>query len=138
MRKLGEKRMKRLGLSVLVVTFLLIGVFSIFYAELWVFIILMVFASFGVSCSRGLLLSDVTQSVSPKEIGKINGYTTTLDSIAQIMGPILGTFLLGINPLYYGVMMGIFALGALLMVFKTVVPFMQKKQFKPLETPLNR
>ncbi|MHA2398653.1 MAG: MFS transporter [Promethearchaeota archaeon] len=138
MRKLGEKRMKRLGLSVLVVTFLLIGVFSIFYTELWIFIIMMVFASFGVSCSRGLLLSDVTQSVSPKEIGKINGYTTTLDSIAQIMGPILGTILLGINPLYYGAMMGIFALGAFLMVFKTVVPFMQKKQFNPLETPLDR
>ena len=122
-----------LGLSILVLTFFLVGIFGTFYREIWIFVILMVFASYGVSCSRGILISRVTQSVSPKEIGKINGYTTTLDSLAQIIGPILGTFLLEGFPtaIYvFGTVMAILALGAFLMDFKKTVPFMEKSQFK--------
>ena len=131
MRKLGEKKMKYLGLSILVGTFFLIGIFGTFYSEIWVFIVLMVFASYGVSCSRGILISEVTQTVTPKEIGKINGYTTTLDSLAQIAGPLLGTFLLGnFDPFLYGSAMGILALGAFIMTFKNIVPLMQKNNLK--------
>lgn len=131
MRKLGEKKMKYLGLSILVGTFFLIGIFGTFYSEIWVFIILMVVASYGVSCSRGILISEVTQTVTPKEMGKINGYTTTLDSLAQIVGPLLGTFLLeNFDPFLYGSAMGILALGAFIMTFKNIVPLMQKEQFK--------
>jgi len=131
MRKLGEKKMKYLGLSILVGTFFLIGIFGTFYSEIWVFIVLMVFASYGVSCSRGILISEVTQTVTPREMGKINGYTTTLDSLAQIVGPLLGTFLLqDFEPLLYGFAMGILALGAFIMTFKNIVPLMQKEQFK--------
>jgi DHA1 family tetracycline resistance protein-like MFS transporter len=131
MRKLGERNMTILGLSILVVTFLYVGVFASVYPEPWIFIILMIFVSYGVSCSRGILISRVTQSVTPKEIGKINGYTTTLDSLAQIIGPILGTFLLErFDPALFGTFMAILALGAFLMDFKVIVPLMQKKQFK--------
>ncbi len=134
MRKLGEKKMKYLGLSILVGTFFLIGIFGTFYSEIWVFIVLMVFASYGVSCSRGILISEVTQTVTPKEMGKINGYTTTLDSLAQIVGPLLGTFLLGnFDPFLYGSAMGILALGAFIMTFKNIVPLMQKEQFKEMQ-----
>ncbi len=134
MRKLGEKKMKYLGLSILVVTFFLIGIFGTFYSEIWVFIILMVVASYGVSCSRGILISEVTQTVTPKEMGKINGYTTTLDSLAQIVGPLLGTFLLqDFEPLLYGSAMGLLALGAFIMTFKNIVPLMQKEQFKKMQ-----
>ncbi len=134
MRKLGERNMTILGLSVLVVTFFCIGIFANIYPEPWIFIILMIFASYGVSCSRGILMSRVTQSVTPKEIGKINGYTTTLDSLAQIIGPIFGTFLLErFNPVFFGSFMAILALGAFLMDFKVIIPLMQKKQFNPEE-----
>ena len=134
MRKLGEKKMKYLGLSILVGTFFLIGIFGTFYSEIWVFIVLMVFASYGVSCSRGILISEVTQTVTPKEMGKINGYTTTLDSLAQIVGPLLGTFLLGnFDPFLYGSAMGILALGAFIMTFKNIVPLMQKEQSKKMQ-----
>ncbi|GAH28927.1 unnamed protein product [marine sediment metagenome] len=53
-------------------------------------------------------MSKVTETVSPKEMGKINGYTTTLDSLAQIVGPIIGTLLL-FDPSLYGLVMGILA-----------------------------
>ena len=134
MRRLGEKKMKYLGLSILVGTFFLVGIFGTYYSEIWIFIVLAVFASYGVSCSRGILISEVTQTVTPKEMGKINGYTTTLDSLAQIVGPLLGAFLLGdFDPLLYGSIMGMLALGAFIMTFKNVVPLMQKEQFKEME-----
>jgi MFS family permease len=134
MRKLGEKKMKYLGLSILVGTFFLVGIFGTFYPEIWIFIVLLVFASYGVSCSRGILISEVTQTVTPKEMGKINGYTTTLDSLAQIVGPLLGAFLLeNFDPLLYGSIMGLLALGAFVMTFKNIVPLMQREQFKDME-----
>ncbi|MFX1428451.1 MAG: MFS transporter [Promethearchaeota archaeon] len=134
MRKLGEKRMKFMGLFILVLTFYFIGIFGSFYPEIWIFIILMVIASYGVSCSRGILISDITQSVTPKEVGRINGYTTTLDSTAQIIGPLLGSFLLeNLDPFFFGYMMAMLALGAFTMIFKNIIPLMQKKQFEEME-----
>ena len=133
MRKLGESRMKILGLSILVITFLLVGIFGSFYPETWIYIVIILFVSYGVSCSRGLLISSVTQSVSPKEVGKINGYTTTLDSLAQIIGPILGTFLLeNFDTILFGIVLGLIAFVALLMVFKKIVPLMQREQYKEI------
>jgi len=128
-RILGEKKMKILGLSILTVVFILIGIFGAFYPEPWIFIVLMVFASYGVSCARGLMMGKVTETVSPKEIGKINGYTSTLDSLAQIFGPILGTFLLSpplVSPFLFGLIMGMLAFVALIMVFKKIIPYMEK------------
>jgi len=137
LRLLGERKMKILGLSLLVIIFILIGIFGTFYPETWIFIVLMVVASYGVSCARGLMMSKVTETVSPKEIGKINGYTTTLDSLAQIVGPILGTLLLQeYDPFVFGLFMGILAFVAFLMAFKQIVPYMEKVEFKDLE--LNR
>jgi len=135
-RILGEKKMKILGLSILTVVFFLIGIFGAFYPAPWIFIVLMVFASYGVSCARGLMMGKVTETVSPKEIGKINGYTSTLDSLAQIFGPILGTFLLSpplLSPFLYGSIMGILAFVAFMMVFKKIVPYMEKIKLKDLE-----
>ncbi|MHA1985703.1 MAG: MFS transporter [Promethearchaeota archaeon] len=134
-RILGEKKMKTLGLSILAIVFILIGIFGAFYPAPWIFIILMVFASYGVSCARGLMMGKVTETVSPKEIGKINGYTSTLDSLAQIFGPLLGTFLLSpplLSPFLYGSVMGILAIVALMMVFKKIVPYREKIKFKEL------
>jgi len=134
-RILGEKKMKVLGLSILTVVFILIGIFGALYPAPWIFIVLLVFASYGVSCARGLMMSKVTETVSPKEIGKINGYTSTLDSLAQIFGPILGTFLLSpplLSPFLFGSIMGILAFVALMMVFKKIVPYREKVKFKDL------
>ncbi len=129
LNKLGEKKTMNMGLLILIISFISIGIFGVIYPEPWIFIILILVVSYGVSCARGILMSKVTLSVSPKEMGKINGYTTTLDSLAQIIGPILGTFLLQeYNAFSFGLLMTILALGAYLMVFKEIIPFMQKQQ----------
>ncbi len=131
LRKLGEQKMTILGLAVLVVAFFLTGIFGNFYPEIWVFIVLIVFVSYGVSCSRGILISKTTQSVSPREMGKINGYTTTLDSLAQVIGPLLGTFILQYHdPILFGIVTGVAGFVAFIMTFKKIVPLMQKDQLK--------
>ncbi len=133
LKKLGEQKMTILGLAILVVTFFLTGIFGNFYPKTWIFIILIVFVSYGVSCSRGILISKTTQSVSPKDMGRINGYTTTLDSLAQIVGPLLGTLILTYyDPMLFGIITGVTAFVAFIMTFKKIVPLMQKKQFKQM------
>jgi len=120
---LGEKKMTQLGLFILVISFFMVGIIK----DIWGFAILLIIVSYGVSCSRGMLISKVTQTVSPKEMGKINGYTSTLDSLAQIIGPLFGAFMLQtIDPFWFGLIISLIALGAFLMVFKEVIPFMQK------------
>lgn len=126
-RALGEKLMTRLGLLILVVSFFMIGIVKDIYG----FAFLLIVVSYGVSISRGLLISKITQTVSPKEMGKINGYTTTLDSLAQIIGPIFGAFMLeAIDPFWFGLSVCLIALGAFLMVFKNIIPLMDKNEFK--------
>ncbi|MHA1805405.1 MAG: MFS transporter [Promethearchaeota archaeon] len=123
LRVMGEKNMTRMGLLVVFITFFLIG----FVHDILGFTILMLLVSYGISCSRGLLISKITQTVSPKEMGKINGYTTTLDSLAQIFGPIIGSFILTVSePYWWGVLMGVLALIAFLMVFKKITPYHAK------------
>ncbi|HEC40035.1 hypothetical protein LCGC14_1182230 [marine sediment metagenome] len=134
MKALGEKKTTTLGLIILFVAFFLTGIFGVFYPEIWAFIVLIIFVSFGVSCSRGLLISKITQTVTPKEIGKINGVTTTLDSLAQVIGPTLGTLILTLyDPLLFGFVTGVTAFIAFIMVFKKIIPFMQEAQFKQVE-----
>jgi MFS family permease len=136
-RILGEKKTKILGLSILVITFILVGIFGTFYREIWIFIVLMVAVSYGVSCARGLMMSKVTETVSPKEIGKINGFTTTLDSLAHIFGPILGTFLIQeFDPYLFGLLMGLLASIALAMSFKNIIVYREKAQLKELKPPI--
>ena len=129
MRLLGETRTTKMGLLIVVITFFLVG----FVQNVWEMVILMLVVSYGVSCSRGLLISKVTQSVRPNEMGKVNGYITTLDSLAQIIGPIIGTLILTLYaPTWLGITMSLIALGAFIMIFKEIIPLYLKE--KPFET----
>ncbi len=126
MVKLGERKMAKFGLFILVLCFISLGILGLLYPEAWAFIIIMVLISYGVSCSRGLLISKSTKTVTPDKMGLLNGYTTTIDSSAQALGPSLGPFLYLINPLLYGLSMATFASGAFLMEYKTIIPLVDK------------
>lgn len=125
LRKLGEKRMTELGLFIVALSFFLI----VLVENLWLFLIFMLFVSYGVSISRGLLISKITQTVKPNQVGKINGYTTTMDSLAQVFGPIIGSAIIGFSlPLWWGVLMGSVATIAFIMVFKKVKTLRDQQQ----------
>jgi len=67
------------------------------------------------------MLSKISQTVSPKEQGKINGLSSALDSIAQIIGPLAGAFILDTLPPYWlGIIVAIIALPAFVMAFQKI------------------
>ena len=115
--KLGENNAIKFGLGIFFVTFLIIG-FSINIIMLFSMIL---FISFAASLTRGPLNSKISQSVSTREQGKINGYSSGLDSFAQIIGPLTGTFMLGFfAPYYLSFVIGSIALVPFLMSFKAI------------------
>jgi len=86
LRKIGEKNMILMGLALFVAMFSIIGLFE----NSIIVMVLLIFISFAAASVRGNLLSVISQTVSRKIQGRINSYTTSLDSVAQIIGPIIG------------------------------------------------
>ncbi|MFX0043318.1 MAG: MFS transporter [Candidatus Hodarchaeota archaeon] len=116
-KKLGDNNAIKLGLGMFLITFLIVG-FSI---NPVMFLIMILCISFAASLTRGPLNSKISQSVSPREQGKINGYSSGLDSFAQIIGPLIGTFMLGFFvPYYLSFVISSIALVPFLMSFKTI------------------
>ncbi len=127
LRFLGENRMIIFGLSLFVITFLLVG----FIRDTITFIIILLLFSFAASCTRGPLTAKITLSVSPKEMGKINGYSSSLDSFARIIGPLIVGFLIGTyDHFWLGLLLTIIALIAFLMNLKEIKPFTYRIQNK--------
>ena len=116
-KKLGENNAIKLGLGMFLISFFLVG-FSI---NLVMFFALIMVISFAASLTRGPLNSKISQSVSPMEQGKINGYSSGLDSFAQIIGPLLGTFMLNFfMPFYLSFLISSVAIVPFIMGFKTI------------------
>ena len=120
LRLIGEKNMILLGLIVFVGMFSVIGLLE----NVILIIIILIFISFAASSVRGNLLSVISQSVSKKIQGRINSYTTSLDSVAQIIGPIIGGAVFDLSvrgfahPAWWSVIMASIGLIALIMFYK--------------------
>jgi len=124
-RKLGEANAIRVGLSMFLVCFFIIG----FSVNVIMFLILLICISFAASLTRGPLNSKISQTVSPKVQGKINGLSSSLDSFAQIMGPLIGTFMLQFfMPYWLGIVIASIAFPPFIMAF-------QKIELKAYKTP---
>ncbi|MFX0031430.1 MAG: MFS transporter [Candidatus Hodarchaeota archaeon] len=116
-KKLGETNAIRLGLLIFVICFFLFGV----YPHVVMLFILLMFVSFAASLSRGPLNSKISQTVSPKIQGKINGLSSALDMVAQIIGPITAAFMLDtFAPLWLGILIGLIALPPCIMAFQNL------------------
>jgi len=88
--KFGEKNMKIAGLFSVLISLILLAVIN----NPWVLLLVFTFFAFGGSFVRPLLTADISRSVSKTEQGSILGVSSSLQSISQIFGPILGGFLL--------------------------------------------
>jgi len=127
LRLLGEPRAIKLGLILLIITFFLIGIIR----DVIGFIIIMLLFSYAASCTRGPLIAKITLSVSPKEMGKINGYTSSLDSLGGIIGPLVVGFIIGLHGAFWlGLLMTCLAVIAFIMNQKEIKPFSYKFQNK--------
>jgi len=121
-KKLGETNAIRVGLVVFFVSFFLLG----FFNNVIIFIIIFMFVSFAASLTRGPMNSKISQTASPKIQGKINGLSSGLDSIAQIIGPLAGSFIISTLPPYWlGIIVAVIALPAMIMSFQNI----EKKKY---------
>jgi DHA1 family tetracycline resistance protein-like MFS transporter len=110
--RLGDRKTSLIGLGVFVVVFFLLG-----YVKNQVqFAAILCAVSFAASCSRGILTGFLSRAVRPWEQGRAMGMSASLDSFAQITGPLVGGFVLDSLPLWvYGSLASAFAIGAFLM-----------------------
>ncbi len=130
-RKLGDRKTVLIGLSIFPVIYFLLG-----YVRNQVqFALILCAVSFAAACSRGILNSFLSRSVKPWQQGTAMGLSASLDSFAQIAGPLLGGIILGSFPLWmYGGLASAFALGAFLMAFRRFV--LNADTHKPLESEI--
>ncbi|MHA1300402.1 MAG: MFS transporter [Candidatus Helarchaeota archaeon] len=126
LRKFGDKKTTQIGLTCFVLAFFAIS----FVNDIIQFLIVLMIISYAASCSRGVLISFQSRSVSPQEQGKMGGLSTSLDNFAQVVGPLLGSFVLGtFGATWFGLMTFSIAIGAFLMSFK---PIKFKFEAKPI------
>lgn len=119
LRKIGEKNMILMGLAIFVGMFSIIGLFE----NPNIVMALLILISFAAASVRGNLLSVLSQSVSRRIQGRINSYTTSLDSVAQIIGPIVGGTIFDlsvqgiIHQYWWSIIMAIIGVIALIMFY---------------------
>jgi MFS family permease len=112
LEKLGDRKTSLLGLVIFVIVFFLLG----FVQNPVQFVLVMGGASFAAACTRGVLTGFLSRAVKPWEQGRAMGLSASLDSFAQITGPIVGGFTLDYLPTWvYGGTASLVALAALLM-----------------------
>ena len=115
LRRLGERKTSLLGLGIFVVVFFMLG-----YVDNQVqFVVILCAVSFAASCSRGILTGFLSRSVYPWQQGRVMGLSASVDSFAQIVGPLVGGIILDAWPLWmYGGLASALALGAFLMAWR--------------------
>jgi DHA1 family tetracycline resistance protein-like MFS transporter len=115
LERLGDRKTSMLGLGIFVVIYMLLG----FVRNQFQFALVLCTVSFAAACTRGVLTGFLSRAVKPWEQGKAMGTSASLDSFAQITGPLVGGVILGSPHLWmYGGLASVFALGAFLMSLK--------------------
>ena len=85
--RFGERKLQRIGGLSMVIGLLV----AVFVTQWWMFFFSMTFFAFGTGLYRPLLLASISRGVSRREQGAIMGITNSLGSLAQIIGPLMGT-----------------------------------------------
>ena len=94
LRMLGENRVLVTGILSMTISMVVL----VFSAEYLIVFVPLAFLAYGTGVSRPILTSELTNSVTQKETGTILGVNNSLTSIAQIITPILGGFVVEYLP----------------------------------------
>jgi DHA1 family tetracycline resistance protein-like MFS transporter len=86
-RKVGEKRILIFASFLIIVNFLIFP----YLTELWMIFVLMIPFVFCMVFLPSLIQSNITKAVDPNKQGLVSGMTTNVQSIAQIISPLVGT-----------------------------------------------
>ena len=94
LRVLGENRVLVTGIFSMTISMVTLALSAEY---LFVFVPL-IFLAYGTGVSRPILTSELTNSVTKKETATILGVNNSLNSVAQIITPILGGFMIEYLP----------------------------------------
>ena len=86
----GERKLQRVGM----ISIILGMVGTVFVTHWSLFLIIITLFSFGSGVLRPVMLGNISRNVSSEQQGAILGTTNSLVSIAQIIGPLLGGFMI--------------------------------------------
>jgi len=98
-KKMGEKRIFLTGLIFLIVSF----IFYPYLYEFWMLYAFIPLFMFSMAFLMPLIQSNITKAVDPDRQGKISGYGTNIQSIAQTTAPLVSTWYLEIFSLTIGI-----------------------------------
>ncbi|PIS09709.1 hypothetical protein COT75_00785 [Candidatus Beckwithbacteria bacterium CG10_big_fil_rev_8_21_14_0_10_34_10] len=87
---IGERNSQITGLAMVVLSMLGVSFAKDFYSALF----FIGFFALGSGLLRPLLMASISKSVSPKKQGEVMGFTNSLGSLSQIIGPLLGGYLI--------------------------------------------
>lgn len=94
LKKWGEYRLAVVGFLLYLIEFTIF----IFINRTYQFIIMLVFHSLATSATRGSISSFISNLANPWERGKVQGIASSIDTFAQIIGPLIGGSLLTYLP----------------------------------------
>ncbi len=94
LRVLGENRALVTGIFSMTISMVSLA----FSAEYLFVFVPLIFLAYGTGVSRPILTSELTNSVTQKETGTILGVNNSLNSVAQIITPIIGGFIIEYLP----------------------------------------
>ena len=102
--KIGDQKILLVGLGSFVLTFTVLS----FVETPWQFGLVLILMSFAASCTRGPLNGMISSSVGARDQGKISGLSSSLDSLAQVLGPLIGGLILGnMDTIWFGLLLSI-------------------------------
>jgi MFS transporter, DHA1 family, tetracycline resistance protein len=125
--KLGEKKTLVLGFYVHLICF----IWLIFVNQIWEFFAILVLISFGTTCSMDIMNGVMSKHVQKKELGEMIGLGSAIESIALVLAPMIGSYVLSLAHIgYFGLTAAVVSLGSILLGF---IPMRKEEAIPPDE-----
>ncbi len=108
--RLRDERALMVGLWILLAGFISL----MFLDQFWQYALVYILISFATTISIDLMNGIMSRNVNPSRMGEMIGMNSAVENISLILGPVIGSTLLGVaNPLFYGMSSAVFTLVAL-------------------------
>lgn len=120
-KRMGERTALKLGLI-----FCMVGLFSIVLVNVWwkLFFVAFFF-SFGTGITRPSITSLITKTSPPSRRGGVLGVTSSIESFARIIAPIIGGWIIGVHPTWLGFVGG--SLGIIPILLLLTMPYQEEE-----------
>jgi len=117
LRKLGDNMTVRLGFVLYLIAF----TWLIFAGSVWEFALISMVMSFATSTAIDVMTGVMSHAVQKREMGEMMGLASAAESLTMVVGPIIGSNLLGLsNPYLFGLFGTVLAVIPLVMDFHPI------------------